>query len=53
MLANPAFIEEMLSIAGLGGRGTGGREGRVWMLDPVDGTATFLRGEHYAIALAL
>ncbi len=53
MLASPVSVEEMLDIIDLGGRGTGGREGRVWMLDPVDGTATFLRGEQYAVALAL
>lgn len=28
-------------------------EGRFWTLDPIDGTKGFLRGEHYAIALAL
>ncbi len=31
----------------------GGKAGRFWVLDPVDGTKGFLRGEHYAIALAL
>jgi HAL2 family 3'(2'),5'-bisphosphate nucleotidase len=31
----------------------GGNQGRFWVLDPVDGTKGFLRGEHYAIALAL
>jgi len=35
------------------GRHRGGRRGRFWMLDPVDGTKGFLRGEQYAIALAL
>lgn len=28
-------------------------EGRVWALDPIDGTKGFLRGDQYAIALAL
>jgi HAL2 family 3'(2'),5'-bisphosphate nucleotidase len=28
-------------------------EGRYWVLDPIDGTKGFLRGEQYAIALAL
>ena len=28
-------------------------EGRVWTLDPIDGTTGFLRGDQYAIALAL
>ncbi|KAF9941548.1 hypothetical protein BGZ65_002676 [Modicella reniformis] len=36
-------------------RGTfaGGPEGRMWALDPVDGTKGFLRGEQYAVCLAL
>jgi 3'(2'), 5'-bisphosphate nucleotidase len=53
MLASPETVEEMLEVIDLGGCGTGGREGRVWMLDPVDGTLTFLRGQQYAVALAL
>ncbi|XP_011029420.1 PREDICTED: PAP-specific phosphatase HAL2-like isoform X2 [Populus euphratica] len=32
---------------------TGGRTGRHWVLDPVDGTLGFVRGEQYAVALAL
>ena len=31
----------------------GGPEGRFWTLDPIDGTKGFLRGEQYAVALAL
>jgi 3'(2'), 5'-bisphosphate nucleotidase len=31
----------------------GGSEGRHWVLDPIDGTKGFLRGEQYAVALAL
>jgi 3'(2'), 5'-bisphosphate nucleotidase len=31
----------------------GGAGGRFWTLDPIDGTKGFLRGEQYAIALAL
>ncbi len=31
----------------------GGPDGRFWVMDPVDGTKGFLRGEQYAIALAL
>lgn len=30
-----------------------GTADRVWILDPVDGTKGFMRGEHYCIALAL
>ena len=31
----------------------GGAEGRFWTLDPIDGTKGFLRGQQYAVALAL
>ncbi|KAI0808323.1 3',5'-bisphosphate nucleotidase [Fomes fomentarius] len=31
----------------------GGRTGRMWTLDPIDGTKGFLRGEQYAVCLAL
>lgn len=27
--------------------------GRVWVLDPIDGTKGFIRGQHFCIALAL
>ena len=32
---------------------TGGPSGRHWVLDPVDGTLGFVRGDQYAVALAL
>ncbi len=32
---------------------TGGATGRHWTLDPIDGTKGFLRGDQYAVALAL
>lgn len=32
---------------------TGGDTGRFWVLDPVDGTLGFVRGDQYAVALAL
>jgi len=32
---------------------TGGAAGRFWTLDPIDGTKGFLRGDQYAVALAL
>ena len=52
-LLKPKDEEDMLDMIDLGGKGTGGREGRFWVMDPIDGTATFLRGEQYAVALAL
>lgn len=35
------------------GRSAGGRKGRIWALDPIDGTKGFLRGGQYAVCLAL
>jgi len=35
------------------GQARGGSRGRFWTLDPIDGTKGFLRGDQYAIALAL
>ncbi len=35
------------------GRHPGGSEGAFWTLDPIDGTRGFLRGDQYALALAL
>ncbi|KAK7431080.1 hypothetical protein QQZ08_002361 [Neonectria magnoliae] len=52
-LASPASVDEMLDLIDLGGRGQGGPTGRFWVMDPIDGTATFLRGEQYAVSLAL
>ncbi|KAF7136107.1 hypothetical protein RHSIM_Rhsim08G0002400 [Rhododendron simsii] len=35
------------------GKSEGGPHGRHWVLDPIDGTKGFLRGDQYAVALAL
>lgn len=35
------------------GISSGGGDGRHWVLDPVDGTFGFVKGDQYAIALAL
>ncbi|KAF7544441.1 hypothetical protein G7046_g9785 [Stylonectria norvegica] len=43
----------MLDLIDLGGRGTGGGVGRFWVMDPIDGTAAFLKGQQYAVSLAL
>ncbi|KAK4147428.1 uncharacterized protein C8A04DRAFT_9151 [Dichotomopilus funicola] len=43
---------DLLEVLDLG-RSEGGRVGRVWTLDPIDGTKGFLRGGQYALALAL
>lgn len=50
---NPTSVDEMLDLIDLGGCGTGGDKGRVWIMDPIDGTEAFLKGQQYAISLAL
>ena len=49
----PGTTEEtVLAILAKGQHG-GGPSGRFWSIDPVDGTKGFLRGEQYAVSLAL
>ncbi|AEO64000.1 uncharacterized protein THITE_2109651 [Thermothielavioides terrestris NRRL 8126] len=47
-----ADVEDMLALIDRG-KSEGGRRGRVWTIDPIDGTKGFLRGGQYAVALAL
>ncbi|KAJ3264963.1 hypothetical protein HDU77_007052 [Chytriomyces hyalinus] len=44
--------DEMCKYIDLGNY-AGGSKGRFWTLDPIDGTKGFLRGEQYAVCLAL
>jgi 3'(2'), 5'-bisphosphate nucleotidase len=44
--------EDMVAALDRGGH-HGGGGGRYWVLDPIDGTKGFLRGDQYAVALAL
>lgn len=44
--------EEILDLIDRGNH-PGGATGRFWTLDPIDGTKGFLRGDQYAVALAL
>ncbi len=44
--------EQVLAAIGRGNH-PGGRTGRFWTLDPIDGTKGFLRLDQYAVALAL
>ena len=44
--------EQIISTINMGGH-KGGKEGRFWTLDPIDGTKGFLRKDQYAVALAL
>jgi 3'(2'), 5'-bisphosphate nucleotidase len=49
----PKMTEKMMLDAIDGGQYRGGGRGRFWTLDPIDGTKGFIRGDQYAIALAL
>ena len=44
--------EAMLDFIDLG-NSNGGAKGRIWAIDPIDGTKGFLRGGQYAVCLAL
>ncbi|HHM23470.1 MAG TPA: 3'(2'),5'-bisphosphate nucleotidase [Bacteroidetes bacterium] len=46
--AEPAQLFEWLDLGG-----DEGKSGRFWCLDPIDGTKGFLRGDQYAVSLAL
>ena len=50
-LARDVAAGQVLEWIGVGG--SDGRSDRSWTLDPIDGTKGFLRGDQYAIALAL
>ncbi|KAM3541293.1 hypothetical protein ARSEF1564_005792 [Beauveria bassiana] len=49
----PGSPEEMMELIDRGGLGNGGRHGRTWVMDPIDGTATFIESGQYAVAVAL
>ena len=51
-LAFPASEADMLDAIDRG-RGEQTARGRVWVMDPVDGTATFMEGQQYAVSLCL
>ncbi|KAI4745292.1 3'-phosphoadenosine 5'-phosphatase [Aureobasidium sp. EXF-12298] len=44
--------DRMLDVLDMGAS-QGGNKGRIWALDPIDGTKGFLRGGQYAVCLAL
>ncbi|KJR87614.1 3'(2'), 5'-bisphosphate nucleotidase [Sporothrix schenckii 1099-18] len=52
-LPKPQSVEEMWDLIDLGGCGVGSKSERFWVMDPVDGTAAFLKGQQYAVSLAL
>ncbi|KAH7359985.1 hypothetical protein BKA66DRAFT_216024 [Pyrenochaeta sp. MPI-SDFR-AT-0127] len=52
-LTFPASKENMFDLIDLGGKGEITGSGRVWVMDPVDGTMTFMQGQQYAVCLCL
>jgi len=52
-LGGPVKSEEDMLKAIDAGNSSGGNKGRIWALDPIDGTKGFLRGGQYAVCLAL
>jgi 3'(2'), 5'-bisphosphate nucleotidase len=52
-LTFPASKAQMLEAIDRGGSGETTHAGRVWVMDPVDGTATFMQGQQYAVCLCL
>ncbi len=50
---HPALSEVQILSAINNSKHYGGKKDRFWSIDPIDGTKGFLRGEQYAIALAL
>ncbi|OAG34571.1 3'(2'),5'-bisphosphate nucleotidase [Fonsecaea monophora] len=53
VLGGPLKSEEAMLDAIDQGNSAGGNKGRIWALDPIDGTKGFLRGGQYAVCLAL
>ena len=45
VLRTPASKEEVLDLIDKGGKGSETSSGRAWVLDPIDGTATFMTGQ--------
>ena len=52
-LGGPVESMEQMLQAIDAGKSAGGAKGRIWALDPIDGTKGFLRGGQYAVCLAL
>jgi len=50
---HPDLSEDQILSAINNSKHEGGRHGRFWAVDPIDGTKGYIRGEQYAIALAL
>lgn len=51
-LTTPESKAELMDLIDMGGRNDKTSEGRTWVFDPIDGTATFMKGQQYAINCA-
>lgn len=51
-LKTPASKDEVLRLLDAGGKNQVSNTGRLWVFDPIDGTATFIRGQQYALNCA-
>ena len=51
-LATPPTKDDLLKYLDWGGKRESSSDGRTWVFDPIDGTATFLKGQQYAINCA-
>lgn len=49
----PATVDEMLELIDICGLGQGGRQGRIWVFDPIDGTQAYMHGGLHAINVGL
>lgn len=53
LLSSPTSPSDMLDLIDLGGSSHNSATGRVWMIDPVDGTKRFIEGGQYSVVAAL
>lgn len=51
-LRTPESRDEVMDLIDMGGRNETTDRGRTWVFDPIDGTATFMKGQQYAINCA-
>ena len=51
-LRTPESKAELMDLIDMGGRNDKTDTGRTWVFDPIDGTATFMKGQQYAINCA-
>ncbi|KAK5069908.1 hypothetical protein LTR64_007910 [Lithohypha guttulata] len=50
---SPADMVDIIDKGQKGGQAERSRSGRTWILDPIDGTKTYIRGHQYAVCLCL